>query len=202
VRLNEKEMALKEIYQQVQVCDECELYRTRKNVVFGEGTAEARLLFVGEGPGFEEDLQGRPFVGRAGQLLNKIIQAMGLDRKEVYIANIVKCHPLLDPNHPEKRGNDRPPKSEEIFSCLPYLQAQIKIIQPKVICALGKVAGSTLLKVEKSLGELRGKLHSYSHPELTEKIKLIVTYHPAALLRNPRLKTSTWQDMQMVIKEL
>jgi uracil-DNA glycosylase family 4 len=155
-------------------------------VVFGEGSAQAELVFVGEAPGADEDAQGRPFVGRAGQLLTKIVGAMGLQREEVYICNILKCRPP---------GN-RNPQPDEIAACEPFLIRQLQMIRPKVICALGTFAAHTLLKSEAPISVLRGCFHTY------QGIPLMPTYHPAYLLRNPGAKKQVWEDVQMVMKVL
>ena len=177
-------------------CVKCDLGKTRIKLVFGTGSANARLMFIGEGPGYAEDHQGEPFVGRAGQLLTKIIESIGLKREDVYIANIVKCHPMVDPSDPEKKSNDRPPSPEEIQTCLPYLEDQIKIINPKIICALGTWAAKTLLNTELGITKLRGKFYERNG------IMLMPTYHPAALLRNELLKKDVWEDMKMIREEL
>jgi uracil-DNA glycosylase family 4 len=173
-------------------CTRCPLGLTRINFVFGVGNPGARLMFVGEGPGFDEDHKGEPFIGRAGQLLNKIIEAMGMLRSDVYIANIVKCHPMKDPSDNELRANDRPPTAEEMACCMPYLERQIDIIKPAVICTLGTTASHGLLKVDTVIGKLRGKIVDY------KQYKLMPTYHPAALLRNPALKRDVWEDMKQI----
>ncbi len=167
-------------------CRRCPLHRTRHSLVFGEGNPEADLVFVGEAPGADEDAQGRPFVGRAGQLLTKIIGAMGLKREEVYICNILKCRPP---------GN-RNPQPEEIAPCEPFLIRQLEAIRPQVICALGTFAAHTLLKSEAPISVLRGRFHSY------QGIPLMPTYHPAYLLRNPGAKKQVWEDVQMIMKTL
>ncbi|MCK4852059.1 MAG: uracil-DNA glycosylase [Candidatus Omnitrophica bacterium] len=167
-------------------CRCCPLVKTRTNVVFGEGDPAARLMFIGEAPGADEDRQGRPFVGRAGQLLTRIIEAIGLGRKEVYIANILKCRPP---------GN-RNPLPEEIAACHPYLEHQVDIIKPRVICALGKFAAQTLLRSESPISRLRGRFYDY------HGVKLMPTYHPAYLLRNPEGKKDVWEDMKKIAKEL
>ncbi|MGA2091314.1 MAG: uracil-DNA glycosylase, partial [Endomicrobiales bacterium] len=154
-------------------CTRCPLGKTRINFVFGVGNPRARLMFVGEGPGFDEDHKGEPFIGRAGQLLNKIIEAMGMLRSDVYIANIVKCHPMKDPSDNELRANDRPPTAEEMACCLPYLERQIDIIKPAVICTLGTTASHGLLNVDTVIGTLRGQIFDYKN------CKLMPTYHPA-----------------------
>ncbi len=166
-------------------CVKCVLHETRTNVVFGEGNPEARLLFVGEAPGGDEDVQGRPFVGRAGQLLTRIIESIDLTREEVYIANVLKCRP------PKNRN----PADDEIVCCLPYLVRQIEIIQPQIICALGAFAAQTLVGSTEGIGKLRGKFYDY------HGIKLMPTYHPAACLRNPNNKKYVWEDMKRIREE-
>ncbi len=177
---------LKLLSQKVHQCAKCPLAKTKKHYVFGEGDNQAVLLFVGEAPGGEEDKQGKPFVGRAGQLLTRIIQSIGFKREDVYIANILKCRP------PENRN----PLPSEIENCLPYLKEQIKIIRPQIICTLGKFAAQTLLGVVTPISQLRGKFYDY------EGIKLIPTFHPAYLLRNPQGKVPVWQDMKKIKDEL
>lgn len=167
-------------------CTRCSLHRGRTQIVFGSGNPDARLVFVGEGPGQEEDEQGLPFVGRAGQLLTRMIEAMGLKRREVYIANIVKCRP----------PNNRNPEPEEIAACEPFLAEQLKTIRPEVICALGKIAAQTLLKTDRRISQLRGAFHEYNG------IKVMATFHPAYLLRNPQEKRKVWEDMQQIMREL
>lgn len=173
-------------------CQKCHLGKTRIRFVFGVGNPCAKLLFVGEGPGYAEDRKGEPFVGAAGKLLDKMIAAIGMSRETVYIANIVKCHPMKDPAHSEQRGNDRPPNDEEITTCLPYLHEQIRIIRPKVICTLGACAVRALMYTEQTITRIRGKEFNYNG------ILLIPIFHPAALLRNPSLKKDTWADLQKV----
>ena len=177
---------LESIASEVSVCERCRLSKTRTQTIFGEGNSRARLVFVGEGPGYEEDQQGRPFVGPAGKLLTKIIQAMGLTREDVYIGNIIKCRPP---------GN-RNPAPEEIEACLPFLERQLKAIQPEYICALGAVAAKTLLKTEAPISRLRGRLHSYG------TLRLMPTFHPAYLLRNPDKKRDVWEDIQVLMREM
>ena len=177
-------------------CKKCALGTSRLNCVFGAGSASAEVMFVGEGPGFDEDHQGEPFIGRAGQLLTKIIEAMGYTRESVYIANIVKCHPMKDPSDPQLRGNDRPPTLDEMESCRPYLDKQLEIIQPKIIVTLGASSTRGLLESEESISVIRGTVKEYNG------IKLVPTYHPAALLRNPSLKKFVWDDMKRVMKFL
>jgi len=185
-RTNIEKITLKELGEKVSVCTRCPLAETRANVVFGEGSPRAELMFVGEAPGGEEDKQGKPFVGRAGQLLTKIIEAIGLRREDVFICNILKCRPP---------GN-RNPFPSEIAMCSPYLHKQIELIKPKIICALGKFAAQTLLNTETPISRLRGNFSEY------RGIKLMPTYHPAYLLRNPSGKREVWQDMKLVAKEL
>jgi DNA polymerase len=190
--LNAKER-LDNLRQQVKDCKGCLLCKTRLNAVFGEGFENADLMFVGEGPGYDEDHKGEPFIGKAGQLLTKIIEAMGQTRDIVYIANIVKCHPMIDPSNPEKRENDRPPAPLEMQICKRYLDMQIDIIKPKIIVTLGASSTKGLLNNEEPLGRIRGTLQEYNN------VKLMPTYHPAALLRNPSLKKFVWEDMKKVM---
>ncbi|MBD3426349.1 MAG: uracil-DNA glycosylase [Candidatus Omnitrophica bacterium] len=177
---------LESLESRVKTCDECALAASRNNVVFGEGDPQADLVFIGEAPGRDEDRQGRPFVGRAGQLLTKIIESIGLSREDVYICNILKCRPP---------GN-RNPHPSEIAVCSPYLVRQIEIIKPRVICALGKFASQTLLASETPISRLRGRFHDY------KGIQLMPTYHPAYLLRNPSGKNDVWHDMKAIAKVL
>jgi DNA polymerase len=158
------------------------LHPYRTQIVFGTGNPQAKLVFIGEAPGRDEDLQGEPFVGQAGQLLTKIIQAIQLRREEVYIANIIKCRP------PENRN----PEPDEIAACEPFLIQQLQVIRPKLICALGTFAAQTLLKTEEKISSLRGKFHEY------QGIPLMPTYHPAFLLRNPNRKRDVWEDMKKI----
>ena len=182
----ERQAKLDVIRAEVVACRSCDLCRTRTQTVFGVGDPETRLLFVGEGPGADEDRQGEPFVGRAGRLLNDIIKAMGLRREQVYIANVVKCRP------PENRV----PNAVEVGSCIGFLERQIEIISPEIIVTLGSVATKALLGVEASMGRLRGRFHAY------RGIPLMPTYHPAYLLRNPAEKRKVWEDIQMVMERL
>ncbi len=179
-------------------CQLCPLAATRKKIVFGVGNPESPVMFVGEGPGFDEDRLGEPFVGKAGQLLDKILAAINLDRKTAYIANIVKCHPMVDPSDPEKRGNDRPPEPGEIEQCLPFLKEQIRIIQPKVIVALGAVAARVLLSTTDGIMRLRGKVQLVELIDGEPAISVLPTFHPAALLRNPDWKKDVWTDMKLL----
>ena len=179
-------LTLEEVIHELGDCRRCSLGGLRTNIVFGEGNPKAELVFVGEAPGGDEDIQGRPFVGRAGQLLTKIIEAMGLKRQDVYICNILKCRPP---------GN-RNPKPEEINACEPFLIKQLKVIKPRAICALGTFSSHTLLKTDVPITVLRGKFHSY------HGIQLMPTYHPAYLLRNPGAKKHVWEDVQKIMKLL
>ncbi|MDP3920195.1 MAG: uracil-DNA glycosylase [Candidatus Omnitrophota bacterium] len=180
----EKLLALRE---QVMTCTLCdELAQKRKNVVFGAGNIGARLMFVGEAPGRDEDLQGLPFVGKAGQLLTKIIESIGLTRREVFICNVLKCRP----------PDNRAPEPDEILNCSQYLEKQIDWIQPEIICALGTFAAQTLLKTGTSISRLRGEAHQYRN------IPVVCTYHPAYLLRNPEDKRKVWEDMKKIRSEL
>lgn len=178
--------ALELIRQEIGDCTRCPLHKGRNKLVFGDGDPQARLMFVGEGPGADEDAQGLPFVGRAGQLLNNMITAMGLKREEVYIANVVKCRPP---------GN-RTPDPEEANTCSPFLFRQIDVIRPQVIVALGATAATYLLGQRQPLAGLRGRVHAFRGAQL------IVTYHPAFLLRDPRQKKEAWADLQIAMREL
>ncbi|NLH47495.1 MAG: uracil-DNA glycosylase [Myxococcales bacterium] len=180
------ENELRSIREEIGDCTRCKLHQGRKNIVFGDGTATAELMFVGEGPGADEDEQGLPFVGRAGQLLNKMIAAMGKRRDEVYIGNIVKCRPP---------GN-REPEGDEVAMCLPFLQRQIRTIHPKMIVCLGRVAIQNLLDTKRPISQLRGQWQLY------EDIRVMPTFHPAYLLRNPAAKKPAWEDLQKVMAEL
>jgi uracil-DNA glycosylase family 4 len=167
-------------------CTRCKLHRGRTTVVFGDGNPKAQLVFVGEGPGRDEDIQGLPFVGRAGKLLNQMIEAMGLQRKDVYICNVVKCRP------PENRT----PEKDEVATCSPYLLRQIDVIDPTVIVCLGSVAAQTLLETNRGITHYRGEWLEFRGR------KLLATYHPAYLLRNPSAKGEVWKDLQKVMAEL
>jgi DNA polymerase len=170
-------------------CKRCCLCQERNQIVFGSGSEKASLMFVGEGPGAEEDKQGLPFVGRAGQLLTKIVEAMELSREEVYIANIVKCRP----------PSNRVPEPNEIEQCLPFLKAQIDIVKPKLIVALGLTAARALTESDTTMALLRGRFHSVSWKT---DLRVLPTYHPAYLLRNPSAKKIVWEDMKLVKTEL
>jgi DNA polymerase len=185
---------LEAIASEVRQCRRCPLSSTRTNAVPGEGSPKARIVFVGEAPGGDEDVQGRPFVGRAGQLLDKVIIACGLQRADVFIGNILKCRP------PENRD----PRPDEIICCLPYLQRQIEIIDPEVIVALGAHAARTLLNTNKPIGQLRGRFHDYIAGIGHAPIKLMATYHTAYVLRNytPETRRRVWEDMKKVLVEL
>ena len=172
--------ALRVLAQEVAGCVKCKLHSTRTQTVFGVGNPNADLVFVGEAPGRDEDLQGEPFVGAAGQLLTKILSAIDLAREEVYICNVLKCRP----------PQNRDPEADEVQSCEPYLKRQLDILQPKLICCLGRHAAHTLLGTTASLKSLRSHIHDYYG------IPTLVTYHPAALLRNPQWKRPTWEDVQ------
>jgi DNA polymerase len=185
--LHERQSKLQVIQQEVAACTRCaELARTRTQTVFGVGNPMARLCFLGEAPGADEDRQGEPFVGRAGQLLTKIIEACTLKREDVYILNILKCRPP---------GN-RNPAPEEACNCRDFLDRQLAVIQPQYICCLGAVAATNLLGTTQSIGRLRGRFHDY------QGIKVMATYHPAYLLRNPAAKKEVWEDMKMLMREM
>ena len=173
---------LEQIRAEIGECTRCRLCEGRTKIVFGVGNPKAELMFIGEGPGRDEDIQGEPFVGRAGVLLNKIIEAMGMKRSDIYIANIVKCRP------PENRA----PLPDEVAMCIPFLQQQIETIKPKVIVCLGAVAYKNLLQTEEGISRVRGEWLEYKN------IKVMPTYHPAYLLRNPEAKKPVWEDMKKV----
>ncbi len=176
---------LGEVSEELGDCRRCKLWEGRKNIVFGQGNPDAILMFVGEGPGRDEDIQGLPFVGRAGQLLTKIIEAINLKREDVYIANIIKCRP------PENRE----PEPDEVSACLPFLIKQIKAIRPRIICTLGAVATNNLLGTKTSMGKTRGEFRMLN---LAGGIMVMPTFHTAYLLRNPAKKKETWEDMKKV----
>jgi uracil-DNA glycosylase len=178
--------ALVAIREDIGDCTRCALHKGRHTIVFADGSPTARLMFVGEGPGADEDAQGLPFVGRAGQLLNNMIAAMGLKREECYIANVVKCRPP---------GN-RTPEPDEANTCSPFLFKQIDVVRPQVLVALGATAATYLLGARQPLAGLRGRVHAF------RGMSLIVTYHPAFLLRDPRQKKEAWADLQIAMKEL
>jgi len=191
--------ALKLIREDLGDCTRCKLHKQgRKQIVFGVGNPRAELMFVGEGPGADEDTQGEPFVGRAGQLLNNMIKAMGIRREDVYIANVVKCRPP---------GN-RTPERDECETCSPFLMRQIAVVKPKVVVALGAVSAKNLLAISAPMSELRGRFYDFtpagarSSDPAWQGTKLAVTYHPAFLLRDPRQKGEAWKDLQMVMKFL
>jgi len=185
INLEDKQTALDNIIKQMGDCKRCKLHATRKNIVFGEGNPDAGLVFVGEAPGADEDVQGHPFVGKAGQLLTKIIEAIDLKRSDVYIANILKCRP----------PSNRNPEGDEITACIPFLKKQLEIIDPKIICTLGNVATRALLDTNAGITRLRGRFHEFSG------IKVMPTYHPSYLLRDPSKKRETWEDMKIIKKE-
>jgi uracil-DNA glycosylase len=181
-----KDDTLPRIREDLGDCTRCKLHKGRNKIVFGDGSPKAELMFVGEGPGADEDAQGMPFVGRAGKLLTQMIDAMGLQRKDVYICNVVKCRP------PE----NRPPEPDEVQTCSPYLLRQVDAINPKVIVCLGAVAAKTLLETTRGISQFRGEWLEWRGR------KLIATYHPAYLLRNPNAKGEVWKDLQKVMVEL
>jgi uracil-DNA glycosylase len=179
-------LSLADLEMVAQRCTDCQLHRGRTHVVFGVGNPQADLMFVGEAPGRDEDLRGEPFVGRAGQLLTRIIEAIGMKRQDVYIANVIKCRP----------PNNRNPEADEISRCEPYLIRQITLVQPRLIVALGTFAAQTLLKTKLPISQLRGRFHTY------QGVRVMPTFHPAFLLRNPDRKRAVWEDMQAVQREL
>lgn len=173
---------LTDYFKKIRDCTECQLSESRTNFVFGSGNPDADIVFVGEAPGKNEDLQGIPFIGRAGKLLDKILEAIQLSRKDVFILNVLKCRP----------PNNRDPLSSEVEKCEPYLKKQLDILKPKLIVCLGRISGKTLLRLDMPLGKMRENMYSYNG------IDAMVTYHPAALLRNPNLKKAAWEDFQMI----
>lgn len=181
-----KDDTLLKVREDIGDCTRCKLHKGRNKLVFGDGSPTAKLVFVGEGPGADEDIQGLPFVGRAGKLLTQMIEAMGLQRKDVYICNVVKCRP------PENRT----PELDEVQTCSPYLLRQIDVINPKVIVCLGAVAAKTLLETNRGISQYRGEWQEWRGR------KLMATYHPAYLLRNPPAKADVWKDLQKVMAEL
>jgi DNA polymerase len=196
----DKPAALRAVREDIGDCTRCKLSQGRTNIVFGVGDPHARIMFVGEGPGADEDAQGEPFVGRAGQLLNNMINAMGIRREDVYIGNVVKCRP----------PQNRTPERDECDTCGPFLMRQILIVRPEIIVALGATAAKFLLGIADSMANLRGRVYDF-HPTVsrtasecdpTFTTKLVVTYHPAYLLRDPRQKKETWLDLQIVMNYL
>ena len=169
------------LQKRVSACIKCDLHTSRTQTVFGVGNKNADWLIIGEAPGYDEDQQGEPFVGRAGQLLNSMLMAVGLQREQVFIANILKCRP----------PDNRDPRPEEVTSCEPYLQRQIELIKPKIILCVGRIAAQNLLKVDTPIGKMRGKKYSYE----PLNIPVVVTYHPAYLLRSPTQKSKSWEDL-------
>jgi len=181
---SKKNELLEIVKEELKDCKRCKLYKERNHIVFGEGNEDARLMLIGEAPGHEEDLQGRPFVGAAGHLLDNMLKAINLSRREVYIANIVKCRP----------PQNRKPERDEIEACKPFLLKQIDIIKPSIICTLGSTATQTLLETKTPITKLRGHIYDFSG------IKLIPTFHPAYLLRNPYQKKGAWEDLKLIEK--
>lgn len=209
IQKSDSRQQLEALSKKVAKCRDCDLGASRITAVFGEGSPNAELMFVGEGPGFEEDHKGRPFIGKAGQFLTNLIELMGYNRESVYIANIVKCHPMKDPSNPELRSNDRPPTNDEVLECCKYLEEQISIINPKVIVTLGRPSICYFLKSEVSMSSVRGIFRDY------KGIKLMPTYHPSYLIRNgcvfgkkdqapqvTKLKKEVWSDLKKVMDYL
>ena len=172
------------IESQVSNCKKCSLHKGRNNTVFGDGNRNSDWFFIGEAPGKDEDLQGKPFVGRAGRLLSEVIFSMGLSREDVFIANILKCRP----------PDNRDPMPEEVQQCFPYLEKQIELVKPKIIVAVGRIAAHSLLGTDLPMGKLRGKIHGFGSSE----IPTLIIYHPAYLLRSPSQKKKVWEDLQLV----
>lgn len=191
------DQTLEQLHQQFADCQNCPLGHTRNKLVFGEGSAKARLMFIGEGPGFDEDQTGRPFIGKAGQLLTKAIETtINLQREEVYIGNIVKCHPMKNPDQPTLRGNDRPPSAEEMNACLPIITRQIELIKPEIICLLGRTAAQAILKSNAGIHELRNKFHTLNFNG--HSVECIATVHPASCLYDPANKKYVWEDFKKI----
>jgi len=186
VDISNKDEALKRLREEIGDCQRCKLSKGRKNIVFGEGNPYAKLMFIGEGPGKDEDMQGRPFVGEAGQILDSLINKRGWKREEVYIANIVKCRPPAN----------RVPEEDEIAACRPFVERQIEIIKPKVIMSLGNVATHSLLGIKMPISKARGNFFSF------KDIPVMPTFHPAYFLRNPKDKHLTWDDTAKVLEKL
>ena len=185
ISFEDNQFLLDKVLEEMGVCKRCKLYSMRKNIVFGVGNPDAKLMFVGEAPGADEDEQGLPFVGKAGQLLTKIIEAIDLKRNDVYIANIIKCRP----------PSNRNPDEDEITTCIPFLKKQIEIISPEIVCTLGNIATRSMLDTDMGITKLRGRFHERSG------LKIMPTYHPSYLLRDPSKKRETWEDMKRVKKE-
>ena len=181
-----KDRALQQLQEEIGDCTRCKLHKERKNIVFGEGSSGARLMFIGEGPGRDEDIQARPFVGKAGELLTKLIEKMGMKREDVYIANIVKCRPPFN----------RDPEEDEIATCKPFVERQAEIINPGVIMSLGRVSAQSILGMKMPISKMRGNFFSFN------EIPLMPTFHPAYLLRNPKDKWLVWDDAQKVLEKL
>jgi len=184
--------ALAVLAHEVDACRCCGLGSRRIKAVFGQGNPRARVVCIGEGPRYEEDRQGLPFVGKAGALLDRMLVAIQLDRTSVYIANVVKCHPMRNPAEPESRGNDRPPTGEEAAACLPYLIRQIELIRPLILFIMGGTAMKYVLGIEEAVGRMRGRFLDF------HGVRALVTYHPAALLRDPSLKAKSWEDLKLL----
>ncbi len=174
------------LYEEIQNCSKCPLHKTQNNVVVGEGPIPSDILIIGEAPGYYEDISGKPFVGKAGELLTKMLKAINISREDVYITNVIKCRP----------PDNRDPESGEIEACMPFLLKQIDILKPKIILTLGNFAAKTILKTEKGISKIRGKIYNYND------IPLVPTYHPAALLRNENLKKEAWYDLKLFRNKL
>lgn len=211
--------ALQALHEEYKDCVRCPLGSSRIKFVFGVGNPESEVMFIGEGPGFQEDHQGEPFIGKAGQLLDKMMASINLSRQtNAYIANIVKCHPMVNPKDPEARGNDRPPTPEEVETCSPILLKQIAVIQPRFIVTLGSPSTKMVLRTKDAITGLRGKLFPFPvedfYPaggavtiegatrEALRQTQVLPMFHPAALLRNPNLKVETWTDLKLLRDKL
>jgi len=212
--------ALQALHEEYKDCVRCPLGPTRIKFVFGVGNPESNVMFIGEGPGYQEDRQGEPFIGKAGQLLDKMMAAINLSRKtNAYIANIVKCHPMQNPQTPDARGNDRPPTPDEVETCSPILLKQIAVIRPRFIVTLGSPSTKMILRTKDAITGLRGKLFPFpvedfysaidsqvpidaATREALRQIQVLPMFHPAALLRNPNLKAETWTDLKLLRDQL
>lgn len=196
------ENLLAKLEKKLKNCRKCNLGKSRTNLVFGAGNPMAWLMFVGEGPGHDEDMKGLPFIGRAGKLLTNIINAMKMKREDVYIANIVKCHPMINPDQPQKRGNDRPPRPEEIVQCKPFLLKQIEIIKPEVICTLGNYSTAFIFEKYGLKDQIQGisKIHGkvFEAKNLFQTIKIIPLYHPAVATYNINMKSILKEDFKIL----
>ncbi|MCS7184556.1 MAG: uracil-DNA glycosylase [bacterium] len=194
ILLDKRKKILEKLKEEVESCRKCDLYKTRIKTVFGVGNINSKIMFIGEAPGYEEDKKGEPFVGKAGSLLDELLESIGLNRSMVYITNVVKCHPVIDPD-PYKKGNDRPPNDFEISMCSSYLLKQIEVIKPSLIVLLGATSAYALLGI-KSISKIRG--NTIKRFIGNKEYLFIPTYHPAAVLRNPKLMDEVKKDFEKI----